>query len=124
MELSILLAKILSLLYLAAAVGALSSGAHYDKVFEDFTKSQGLTFLTGFIGLVSGALMVEYHNVWVKGWPVLITVIGWIALVKGLSLIAFPGMLPSFKPIFKNTKYFGFLVLALGLLFGYFGFVV
>ncbi len=122
MPLSILIAKILALTYISAGIGALSGQITFAKMVEDFEKSQALTFMSGFITLVLGALVVQYHNIWVKDWTVLVTVVGWMTLFKGIRLMAFPQSMSFFKSWYKNTKAWGFLMIALGILFGYFGF--
>jgi len=69
-------------------------------------------------------LLVGHHNIWVKDWRVLITLIGWIAVIKGVLLIAFPQLISLFKGWYKNTRAWGILIIVLGLLFGYLGFVI
>ena len=123
MELSILVAKIIALYYLAVGVGMLSGNINYKKLIDDFQKSQGLTLVTGFFLLVIGVLLVDAHNIWVKDWTVLITIIAWAMLIKGVLLIAAPQTLLSFNNKFKNLQNWSIVVIALGLLFGYFGFV-
>ena len=123
MGLSILVAKILCLLYLSAGVAALSGKITFAKIVDDFEKSPALTFITGLLSLTLGMLLVEYHNIWVKDWPVLITIIGWAAVVKGIMFIAYPKAMAFFKPWYKKTERWGILLIAIGLLFGYFGFL-
>jgi hypothetical protein len=91
---------------------------------ESFERSQGLTFTSGFFTLVFGMVLVTFHNLWVKNWIVLITIVGWMALLKGIMLIMFPKAISHFKGMYKNIKVWGIIMLVLGLLFGYFGFVV
>lgn len=122
MELSILVAKMVSLLYLAAGIAALSGKVTFAKIVDDFDKSPALTFITGLFSMIFGVLLVEYHNLWVKDWRVLITIIGWAALIKGVMFIVAPNMMDFFKPWYKNTKGWGLLLVAIGLVFGYFGF--
>ena len=124
MELSILVARILALTYIAAGIAALSGKINFNKIVEDFEKSQGLTFLAGFITLIIGMLLVQYHNIWVKNWTVLITIIGWMSLLKGIMLIAFPRFISSFKGWYKNTRIWGIFMIVLVILFGYFGFII
>ena len=126
MELSILIAKIASVVYLSAAVGAVFSGDHYRRVLDDLFKNAALTYFMGFTVVILGFLIVDYHNIWVKDWTVLITIIGWLALIKGVLIIAFPRFVQSYsKPIFagKGLQFFPYVAAVLGLLFGYFGFV-
>ena len=37
-----------------------------------------------------GVAVVYFHNRWTAGWPVLITVMGWLSLVIGAVRILFP----------------------------------
>jgi hypothetical protein len=47
-----------------------------------------LLFLVALIAVTTGLAMVLGHNVWSGGpLPVIVTVIGWIALIKGLLLL-------------------------------------
>lgn len=123
MELSVLVAKIAALVYLSAGVGALFATVNYNKVIEEFQKSTSLSYLAGFMALVIGMLLVNYHNVWEWNWTVLITIIGWAGVLKGMVLIAFPGAIAPFRHVFKNIRALGVVLIALGLLFGYFGFL-
>jgi hypothetical protein len=56
----------------------------------------GLTY--GYLSLFLGLASVLLHNVWALNWHVLITIFGWLALIKGILVIAWP-------EISKNTKY-------------------
>ena len=123
MELSILVARMATFVYLAAGVAALSGTLNFKKLAADLNRSSGLTFISGFMTLIAGVALVQYHNLWVKNWTVLVTIIGWACLVKGMMLIVYPKYLSNFKPVYKNGKLLGILMLVLGLVFGYFGFI-
>lgn len=122
MILSILVAKTMALVYLSVGVGVLTGSLNFKKLAEDFSKSAGLAYVSGFITLIIGVALVQYHNLWVKNWTVLVTFIGWACLVKGIMLIAYPKYISKFKAVYKNTNAIGFLMLVLGLTLGYFGF--
>ena len=121
MELSVLVARILALTYISTGIAALSGKITFGKVVESFEKSSGLTFISGFITLAFGMVLITYHNVWVKSWIVLITIIGWMSLLKGFMFIIFPQAISSFKGMYKNNRVWGAIMLVFGLLFGYFG---
>lgn len=123
MTLSTLVAKMASLAYLSAGVAAFSGKLSFQKIMKEFQKSQGLTYLSGFMALILGLILVEYHNFWVWDWTVLITIIGWVAVLKGVMLIAFPNSLSFFKNWYKNERMWSILLIAIGILFGYFGFI-
>jgi len=123
MELSFLVAKMLAIVYISAGIAAVSGKITFSRIVEDFEKSQGLTFISGFMTLVIGMLLVHYHNIWVKDWTVLITIVAWMSLLKGIMLIVFPQFISYFKAMYKNTRVWGIFMIIIGLLFGYFGFI-
>lgn len=123
MELSFLAAKVLCLTYLSAGVAALTGKITYSKVIEDFERSPGLAFISGFLALIIGVVLVHYHNHWVRNWTVLITIVGWLSLLKGIMLVAWPQSIAHFKGWYKNTSTWGGIMIVLGLVFGYFGFL-
>jgi len=49
-----------------------------------------LIFISGYPLLVAGLAIVQGHNRWALGWPVLVTAVGWLAVLAGLSRILFP----------------------------------
>ncbi len=127
MELSIFIAKLLAVVYITIGVGMLLNGKYYKQMISDTMGTPGIIYIGGIIALLAGFLMITYHNIWVKDWTVIITVFGWLALVKGVSLLAFP---KAFIGFFKgmmgkwNFTVLGACVLILGSILGYFGFIV
>jgi len=127
MELSVLIAKITSVIYLAAALGALCSADYYHKVLDDMFENAALTYLMGFSAVIAGFLIVHYHNIWETNWTVLVTLVGWLALIKGVLIIAFPRFVQRHAGLLLKSwglKVFPYVALFMGLLFGYFGFVL
>jgi hypothetical protein len=126
MELSILIARITAVVYLSAALGAVFSTDHYRRVVDDMFNNAGLTYLTGFTAVIFGFLIVNYHNIWVKDWTVLITIMGWLALMKGVLIIAFPKFVQGYSRLIfegRGLSIFPYVAIVIGLLFGYFGFI-
>ena len=127
METSIFIAKILGLVYLVFGLGMLISGDYYRKSFEKIIKDPfSPLYLGGVVDLVVGFLIITYHNIWVSNWVVLVTIVGWLALLKGFSLLVFPKSMMKFSASFikkKNWLPYSLFVLVLGLIFGYYGFL-
>jgi len=48
------------------------------------------TYLAGTLWFVAGLSILRGHNIWTRDWPVLITLIGWLAILGGLSRMCFP----------------------------------
>ena len=52
--------------------------------------SVGLVYLNGTLLFVAGVTIVQVHNRWTGGWPVLVTVMGWFAILAGLMRMIAP----------------------------------
>ena len=48
-------------------------------------------FVSGFLSLMFGSIVVAFHDVW-QGIPILVTLLGWAHVVKGLVYFAFPSL--------------------------------
>lgn len=86
-----------------------------------------LMFITGFITLILGLLLVVSHNVWQWNWRVIITLIGWMVLLKGLTILFFPRAIDETTTLFVQnlTVAYSFLGLdfIIGIVLVYFGFI-
>ena len=52
--------------------------------------SAHLVYLNGTLLFVAGLSIVRVHNHWTTRWPVLVTIIGWCALLAGLGRMIAP----------------------------------
>ncbi len=43
-----------------------------------------VTYLNGSLLFVAGLAIIRAHNRWTWGWPVLVSLVGWVALLGGL----------------------------------------
>ena len=127
METSFFIAKIIALIYLVIGIGLVANPKYYHKMFDKLINNSSMLFFSGILALVAGYLLVSYHNIWEGGWIVVITVFGWLSLIKGAFILMFPNSMKKFsKGLFKTSDAFlvdGLIIIILGLIFGYFGFV-
>ncbi len=117
--------QLFSLVYLAIGIGMLISPVFYKKLFTDFCENAAVMYLGGIMALVIGYLILAFHNTWTKDLSVIITVIGWLALVKGILILVRPKMMIALtKAMLKeNTlKIMATWVILLGLAFSFLGF--
>ncbi|MBT3704384.1 hypothetical protein HOG17_01235 [Candidatus Peregrinibacteria bacterium] len=125
MDLSLFIAKLIAVVYVAVGLGMLLNMKYYQKMMKDVMKSSAVAFYGGMFALAIGFLLVTYHNFWVADWTVIITILGWAALVKGALLVLIPGPFMKFAKVFVKYMWFApVFALILGLVLGYFGFFV
>jgi hypothetical protein len=78
--------------------GAVSLLANLDKsqtIIEELSRSPAVIIIAGYAAFVPGLAIVYFHNRWTAGWPVLVTVMGWLSLAAGLVRMVFPAQLAA-----------------------------
>ncbi len=87
------IARIFGPLYVIVAVGMLLDAETYRQITKDALGKPVLRYLAGILALVAGLLIINVHNEWAPRWTVIITLMGWLALIKGALLTAYPDVL-------------------------------
>ncbi|MBT5237473.1 hypothetical protein HOL63_03850 [Candidatus Peregrinibacteria bacterium] len=124
MENSVMIAQVLGLMYLSIGIGMLLSPAHYDKLLSEFENHSSLIYLGGIIALIFGYVILHMNNVWEGSYVGAITLIGWIACVKGVILLAKPDAIIGQMAFWKKQRtLMQVVVIALGAVFAYYGFI-
>ena len=127
MALSILVAKIISLIYLALGLGVLAKTVNFKTLVDEIQTSKTILFLSGSLGIAIGVILLENHNIWVANWTVIITLISWGMLLGGVVLVMIPNLFISIikfsEGFLKNTLIMGVFMVSFGLFMGYFGFI-
>ena len=85
-----LLGPVLLVIGIGMAFGLMMEGAGYSSLLKEFIANRALIFLTGILALVAGVAIVNVHNVWVPDWRVIVTVLGWLLVLRGIMLLVFP----------------------------------
>ena len=123
MELSTLVAKIISIIYISSAIAILLRTIDFNNIVNDFIKSPALTFVAGSVGIATGLVLIEYHNLWVNNWSIVITIISWLFLIGGIVVVIFPKSLTLYNNFIKNTKLLALGMFVIGIVMGYLGFM-
>ena len=96
MDTSIFLAKLIGPALIVIGLGLVFNRAIYQVVAEEVIKSRALLYLFGALNLVVGLAIVLTHNVWAPSWKLIITIIGWFALVRGALRLLIPQQIGDF----------------------------
>ena len=81
----------------AVAVSILVNGGMIGGIAEQLGRDYSLIFISGVITLPAGLAIVLAHNVW-RGWPVVVTIFGWLAILSGAVRILFAPHLAEVIP--------------------------
>ena len=90
MATSIFLAELIGPVCLVIGLSLFINGVGLRALLFEFIDSPALIFLSGIITMAAGIAIVLTHNIWAADWRVLITLIGWLAVVGGAIRIAIP----------------------------------
>jgi len=70
----------------------------------EMTDDKAFVISTGYITLLMGLVTVILHNVWVASWEVVITILGWSTLIKGIMKVGFPEKIHKEAQRFKKKQ--------------------
>ena len=71
----------------------------------EMTDDKAFVISTGYITLLMGLVTAILHNVWVASWEVVITILGWSTLIKGISKVGFPEQIHKQAQRFKKKQW-------------------
>ncbi len=98
----------------------------FREMVKDIINNRGVLFISGLMAITIGYLVIALHNTWTFNRQVIITILGWLSLLKGLLIV----ILPATKiKVFLNLEKIGkflavspWLVLLVGIVSLYLGF--
>lgn len=90
MRTSEILAALIGPTLLATSAMLLLNLDSMPAIVEELARSPMLIVLAGYAAFVPGLAIVYFHNRWAFGWPLFITLIGWLSVIVGLIRMLFP----------------------------------
>ena len=85
-----LMGPVLLVMGIGMVVGLMTEGDSYAALMKEFVGSRALIFLMGALTLAPGLAIVNAHNLWVPDWRVVVTVLGWLFIFRGILALVFP----------------------------------
>ena len=127
MTTSIFLARLMGPFALALGLALVVQGSGFRVFASEFMASPALIFLSGVITLPAGLAIVLTHNVWTPDWRVVITIVGWLAVVTGAIRMIFPQQAAAkARGVIANPlvpKIGAAIWLAIGALLSFYGYI-
>jgi hypothetical protein len=114
------LAQLLGPLLFLVGLGLVINRDVYREVAEEVLRSPALTYESGLLALTAGLAIVLNHNVWTtKGWLLIITVTGWLLVLRGVLRILMPQQ--TSEHVTQLLARWPQILTVSGLLIGFFG---
>jgi len=118
---TVFLGRLLGLYLIAIAVAMLASRRRALATLDEMARSGPWMLFSGMVAMAAGLAIVLGHNVWTGGaLAVVVTLFGWAALLKGVSLLLVPPeqMAAAYKGLGFERFFYVWMgaVLVLGLL--------
>jgi uncharacterized membrane protein len=83
------LAKLFGLVFIFVGAALFSKPDDYQATAKDVAKNNAIMTLISILPLVAGVSLIISHNIWIKNWPVIITVLGWVIFLCGIIRLFF-----------------------------------
>ena len=90
MELSLFLGKVIGLYLIIVSIAVILRRPAFESLLQEASQSHCVMVFSAVLMTIIGLLIVVSHNVWVDDWRIVITLLGWLTLIKGLGLFYFP----------------------------------
>jgi hypothetical protein len=84
MPTSIFLAKLIGPLLVLTGVSLLANRKSFEALLQEALRGTFFVYFLGLIDFAVGLAIVLTHNVWTADWRVIITILGWFLIVRGV----------------------------------------
>jgi hypothetical protein len=89
MQPAVFIARLIGPAFVAVGLGILANGPFYTALIIEAVHSPTLIYFSGLMALVPGLAILNVHRSW-SGWPVIITIIGWLMTIGGVIRLVLP----------------------------------
>jgi hypothetical protein len=80
-----LIAGLIGPVMAAIGIAMLLNRQAFPEMITQVAQNYAIIFLSGALSLLAGVAIVRVHNVWTGGWPVIVTILGWLLIVGGVA---------------------------------------
>ena len=117
---TVFLGRLLGLYLVAISLGMLANRRRTVDTLDEMARSGSWMLFSGMVATAAGLAVVLGHQVWSGGaLPVVVTLMGWAALLKGVTLLLVPAerMADAYKGMGFERSFHAWMVavLAIGL---------
>jgi len=117
MDITLLVAKIFGIYLVVSGLFLIFKGKAIPHLLKDFFGHPATVYLTGIILIFLSSMYLIQYNIWDGTWRVIITIVAWFAMLKGVLYIFAPGVLS--ETVIKKFKglfgVYGLIAIIVGL---------
>jgi hypothetical protein len=101
---TIMVAQVLGIFFALVGISMVLNSRGTAAAIEEAVQHKGILWTWGLLSTLIGSVIVVFNsNMWTSGLPLLVTILGWIALIKGVFILLFPHAAASlYRKINKN----------------------
>ena len=104
LPLTTFLSRLIGLFSVFVSISMVAHGRATVETVTALVHNPPLLLILGMIGLIAGLAIVLGHNVWSGGLlPVIVTLVGWLILIKGLLFLFIPPQ--AAVALFERLRY-------------------
>ena len=122
-ETTLLVSQLAGPILVVMGLGFLLNLKFFLGVYKDFGKSPMMTLLLGMMTMLLGLLIVMRHNLWSTPAEVIVSIIGWGALVKSVGFIVAPKLLAKLSNAIANKSLIAVAAVGILIVGGYLNWV-
>jgi Kef-type K+ transport system membrane component KefB len=100
---ALFLAQFWGLVFIIMSVGMFIRRENVRAIVK-MAQDEGILVFSGFIGVMLGIGHILLFNEWSSDWTVIITLIGWVSLFKGIIRVFIPKWTQKFVKNFHSTS--------------------
>ncbi len=113
------IASLIGPVLLAVSISLILNRSAFEDVLRHLNDNMMVILLAGVALLVGGIAIIQTHDVW-QGWPIIITLFGWLAIIGGLVRILLAPRMQAFAEKMADNTTLLTISTAISLLLGLF----
>src|ERR1700722_10791518 len=106
MDISLFLAKIIGWVLVIIGLATFVKREFMRDVIKDFISHSSIILISATMNIILALLIVLSHNVWEASWKVVITILGYLMLLRGLLHVFIPEWVRKMAKKFLNNDLF------------------
>lgn len=92
MDVTQFLAQAFGLYFIIAGLGLVLKKSSLKSLMARFSSDSTVVIMGGFVTLIIGVPLVLIHNVWGNSLEIIVSLIAWVVILKGITLVLMPDM--------------------------------